>query len=45
MPVTQFDTKERYRYQNGFDNHLEYGVFYPWIEGYHQANGDADPRP
>lgn len=24
MPVTQFDTKEKYRYQNGFDSHLEY---------------------
>ncbi|KAL6865680.1 hypothetical protein ACO1O0_001775 [Amphichorda felina] len=23
MPVTQFDTKEKYRYQNGFDSHLE----------------------
>lgn len=24
MPVTQFTTKEKYRYQNGFDSHLEY---------------------
>ncbi|PTB77569.1 Homogentisate 1,2-dioxygenase, partial [Trichoderma longibrachiatum ATCC 18648] len=23
MPVTEFATKERYRYQNGFNNHLE----------------------
>lgn len=29
MPVTQFDTKERYRYQNGFDNHFEYANYSP----------------
>ncbi|KAM4062819.1 homogentisate 1,2-dioxygenase [Hirsutella rhossiliensis] len=23
MPVTQFETKEKYRYQNGFNNHFE----------------------
>lgn len=24
MPVTTFDFKEKYRYQVGFDSHLEY---------------------
>lgn len=24
MPATVFATKELYKYQNGFDNHLEY---------------------
>lgn len=24
MPVTEFDVKEKYRYQNGFDSYFEY---------------------
>jgi len=24
MPVTTFDSKEKYRYLNGFNSHLEY---------------------
>lgn len=24
MPVTEFDAKEKYRYQNGFDCYFEY---------------------
>lgn len=24
MPVTTFDFKEKYRYQTGFDSHLEF---------------------
>lgn len=28
MPVTKFDTAEKYRYQNGFESHLEYVKHY-----------------
>lgn len=27
MPATVFATRELYKYQNGFDNHLEYVLF------------------
>ncbi|UKZ67355.1 uncharacterized protein TrAtP1_008516 [Trichoderma atroviride] len=46
MPATVFATKELYKYQNGFDNHLEY-VLLPCEQGMKlQTNRQLpDPKP
>lgn len=44
MPATVFATKELYKYQNGFDNHLEY-VPLPCEIVKLQTNQTSDPKP